>query len=45
MGVDEGEIEIILQKAKEKYTGTSPRGPISDNGPQFALLIQLQTNT
>ena len=30
----EGEIEIILQRAKEKYPGTSPR-VISDNGPQF----------
>lgn len=30
----EGEVEIILQRAKEKYPGTSPR-VISDNGPQF----------
>lgn len=30
----EGEIEIILQRAKEKYPDASPR-VISDNGPQF----------
>jgi len=30
----ESEIEIILQRAREKYPGTRPR-IISDNGPQF----------
>jgi len=30
----EPEVELVLQKAKEKYPGTTPR-LISDNGPQF----------
>jgi hypothetical protein len=30
----EGDIEIVLQRAKEKYPDASPR-VISDNGPQF----------
>ena len=30
----EGEIEIILERAKERYPGVKPR-IISDNGPQF----------
>jgi len=30
----EGEIEIILQRARERFTDVSPR-IISDNGPQF----------
>jgi putative transposase len=30
----EGEVEIILQRARERYPGTTPR-IISDNGPQF----------
>jgi putative transposase len=30
----EAEVELVLQKAKEKYPGTTPR-LISDNGPQF----------
>jgi putative transposase len=30
----EFDVEIVLQRAREKYPGTSPR-IITDNGPQF----------
>jgi transposase InsO family protein len=32
--MEEGDVEIVLQRAREKYPGVNPR-IISDNGPQF----------
>ena len=32
--MEEGDVEIVIQRAREKYPGVNPR-IISDNGPQF----------
>jgi putative transposase len=34
IGIYEAEIEVILERAREKYPEAKPR-VISDNGPQF----------